>query len=135
MDKLPEPVAYIYHDADSVHGINYAVHSVFLTLPHGRNPQYRNETPLYGPDCMEALLKERERADEAQKNYQFMVDRAADEKLDGYRELASQVVANIERAERYESEAAALRREVEMLRLYGNKDCTAMADAAIKEAK
>ena len=28
-----------------------------------------------------------------------------------------------------------MEREVEVLRLYGNKDCTAMADQALKEAK
>jgi len=37
-------------------------------------------------------MTERER-DEARANYQFMVDRAADEKLDGYRELASRLAA------------------------------------------
>lgn len=35
-------------------------------------------------------VTERER-DEARANYQFMVERAADEKLDGYRELASRL--------------------------------------------
>src|SRR3990172_226308 len=35
------------------------------------------------------LLLERERAEKAENNYQFMVDRAADEKLDGYRELGA----------------------------------------------
>ena len=37
-------------------------------------------------------VTERER-DEAQANYRFMVERAADEKLDGYRELASRLAA------------------------------------------
>ena len=37
-------------------------------------------------------VTERER-DEARANYQFMVERAADEKLDGYRELASRLAA------------------------------------------
>lgn len=33
------------------------------------------------------------RRDEARRNYQFMVDRAADEKLDGYRELGAHAAA------------------------------------------
>ena len=37
-------------------------------------------------------VTERER-DEAQANYRLMVERAADEKLDGYRELASRLAA------------------------------------------
>ena len=37
-----------------------------------------------------------------------------------------------ERAERAELELAAARKEIEVLRWWGNKDCTAMADAALK---
>jgi len=37
--------------------------------------------------------KVRKERDEALAKYQFMVDRAADEKLDGYRELASRLAA------------------------------------------
>jgi len=37
--------------------------------------------------------KARKERDEALAKYQFMVDRAADEKLDGYRELASRLAA------------------------------------------
>jgi predicted RNase H-like HicB family nuclease len=40
----------------------------------------------YAAEARADLVKER---DEARANYQFMVDRAADEKLDGYRELAA----------------------------------------------
>lgn len=38
-------------------------------------------------------LAETARADEAEKNYRFMVERAADQKLDGYRELGSRAAA------------------------------------------
>ena len=53
---------------------------------------------------------ERER-DEARANYAFMVERAADQKLDGYRELGARAAAAEERAERAERERdEALRR-------------------------
>jgi oligoribonuclease NrnB/cAMP/cGMP phosphodiesterase (DHH superfamily) len=45
--------------------------------------------------------------------------------------LVADVVLNEDRAERIKH----LEREVEVLRLYGNKDCTAQADEALKEAK
>lgn len=50
-----------------------------------------------------AEAAERER-DEARANYQFMVERAANEKLDGYRELA----ARVEQAMRERDEARRL---------------------------
>ena len=40
-----------------------------------------------------ALIEALDERDEARRNYQFMVDRAADEKLDGYRELGSRAAA------------------------------------------
>lgn len=46
---------------------------------------------------------ERER-DEARANYAFMVERAADQKLDGYRELGARAAAAEERAEKAERE-------------------------------
>ena len=46
---------------------------------------------------------ERER-DEARANYAFMVKRAADQKLDGYRELGARAAAAEERAEKAERE-------------------------------
>lgn len=55
---------------------------------------------------IERLTKERNKA---QENYQFMVNRAADEKLDGYRGLGA-------RAASAENSADALRREVAELR-------------------
>ncbi len=39
----------------------------------------------------------------------------------------------IERLEGMEREMERLRLEVEVLRIYGNKDCTAMADAALEQ--
>lgn len=49
-----------------------------------------------------ALLKAR--AEKAEANYRFMVERAADEKLDGYREMGSKCAALEERAEKAEAE-------------------------------
>lgn len=36
---------------------------------------------------------------------------------------------------RYEEDVEALVREIEVLRLYGNKDCTAMADALLAKER
>jgi DNA repair exonuclease SbcCD ATPase subunit len=47
-----------------------------------------------------------EQLNEAQSNYQFMVDRAANEKLDGYRELGAKCALLEERAEKAEAELA-----------------------------
>jgi hypothetical protein len=68
-------------------------------------------------DCIAAVAKitaERDaavaRAEAAEANYRFMVERAADQKLDGYRALASRLEASDLRAYRLE---AALRAIVE----------------------
>ena len=67
---------------------------------------------LNGRDNASRFRRER---DEARANYQFMVDRAADEKLDGYRELGARAAnaenerdAAIARAERAERLCVAL---------------------------
>lgn len=52
----------------------------------------RNATPAL-LDAAERCLTETARADEAEKNYRFMVERAADQKLDGYRELGARAAA------------------------------------------
>ena len=57
---------------------------------------------------------ERER-DEARANYAFMVERAADQKLDGYRELGARAAAAEERAERAERERDEARAERDAL--------------------
>ena len=56
---------------------------------------------------VERLTAER---DEARANYAFMVERAADQKLDGYRELGAKAAAAEERAERAERERDAYKR-------------------------
>lgn len=42
-----EPVAYLYHDAQSAHDANPMLHSTLLVMATERRPEYRNETPLY----------------------------------------------------------------------------------------
>ena len=72
----------------------------------------RGWSPLHGAFCYvhEDLARQIERElVEVQKNYQFMVDRAANEKLDGYRELGAKAAAAEERAEKAERELAAIR--------------------------
>ena len=63
--------------------------------------------------CVSCLVKRAEKAererDEARANYAFMVERAADQKLDGYRELGARAAAAEERAEKAERERDALR--------------------------
>jgi hypothetical protein len=42
-----EPVAYLYHDAQSAHDAHPLVHSTLLVMAIDRRPECRNETPLY----------------------------------------------------------------------------------------
>jgi hypothetical protein len=42
-----EPVAYLYHDAQSAHDANPLLHSTLLVFATERRPEYRNETPLF----------------------------------------------------------------------------------------
>jgi hypothetical protein len=42
-----EPVAYLYHDAQSAHDANPLVHSTLLVMATERRPEFRNETPLF----------------------------------------------------------------------------------------
>jgi len=42
-----EPVAYLYHDAQSAHDANPLLHSTLLVMATERRPECRNETPLY----------------------------------------------------------------------------------------
>lgn len=51
------------------------------------------------------------------------------------RAVIEQVMQLRQRAETAERELAAARDEIQTLRWYGNKDCTTMADAAIKAAR
>ena len=58
-----------------------------------------------------ALKTAEQQRDEARANYAFMVERAADQKLDGYRELGARAAAAEERAERAERERDEARAE------------------------
>ena len=61
---------------------------------------------------IESLERER---NTAQANYQFMVERAADRHLEGYRELGAKCAAAEERAERAEAALAIATAQVESL--------------------
>ncbi len=80
---------------------------------------------------------ERER-DEARRNYQFMVDRAADQKLDGYRELGARAAAAEERAcsadRRLGEVEGALAEARTALVSYGCRHRTVCADEACRAA-
>lgn len=58
--------------------------------------------------ALAAAIKER---DEARKNYQFMVDRACDQRLDGYRELGAKAAAAENERDKLRAEVARLREE------------------------
>ncbi len=58
------------------------------------------------------------RAEKAEADYQFMVDRAADEHLDGYRELGAKCAALEERAEKAEARVKELEGELERRKKY-----------------
>ncbi len=55
------------------------------------------------------------RAETAEKNYNWMVEHAADEKLDGYRELGQRAADAEERAEKAEGEVISLKSAVQTL--------------------
>lgn len=64
-------------------------------------------------DVVKASLQVRElegSLETAESNYRFMVERAADQKLDGYRELGAKAADAEERADRLSSELAAIRK-------------------------
>ena len=46
-DAKREPVAYLYHDAQTAQDAHPLMHSTMLVLATDRRPEYRNETPLY----------------------------------------------------------------------------------------
>lgn len=77
--------------------------------------EWRRERPQPGDDDRDAIIAElladrdyqAKRADTAEANYRFMVERAADEKLDGYRELGARA-ADAER-QRDDARAEVLR--------------------------
>lgn len=64
---------------------------------------------------IDALTAER---DEARANYRFMVERAADEKLDGYRELGARAAAAENEADRLRATIARLEAVAEAARFY-----------------
>lgn len=85
------------------------------TLDYGERHGW--ESPVWVPSrlvrSLDALLDshtyQERRAEQAEANYRFMVERVADERLDGYRELGA-------RAAKAENERDELRREVTRLR-------------------
>lgn len=124
MDKLFEPVAW-YRPVD-------------LELSFGKiKPQCSGPwKPFYGLDCMEALIRERERADIEAANGKHWAD--------AYRKWAESdatfkaCLEATERAEKADAEAAALREFAKRLwyLLHGNTEHADEAiNAAIKEAK
>jgi uncharacterized coiled-coil protein SlyX len=61
------------------------------------------------------LQAERKRAEKAEANYRFMVERVADEKLDGYRELGQMVADREAEIDRLKAECHELVSELEYL--------------------
>jgi hypothetical protein len=90
--KVPEPVATVHGKADAMLGISPSV------IWHMYPP---DGTKLYAPELAEMLAA-------ARADYQWMVNRAADEHLDGYRELGAKCAAAEERADLAESRLKAV---------------------------
>lgn len=63
-----------------------------LTVDTPARDYYAHAGTHYG-EIARALLVALDERDQAQANYQFMVDRAVNEKLDGYRELGAMAAA------------------------------------------
>jgi hypothetical protein len=78
-------------------------------------------------EVADELANERRAREEAERNYRFMVERAANEKLDGYRELGAKCVAAEERAE-------AAERDFQTAHAYGVEQHN-RAEAAEQDAK
>lgn len=76
----------------------------FVGIAHP-DARFIAESRAIVPELLAEIDRLRERSETAESNYQFMVDRAADAKLDGYRELG-------ERAARAENERDHLKRAV-----------------------
>lgn len=88
------------------------------SLAHDPGCDTRELSPSLGPstkpcNCLGSQLRAAlRRAEKAEANYQFMVERAADEKLDGYRELGARAAAAEERADEANAAEAAVRRQL-----------------------
>lgn len=55
--KMPEPVAYLYHDADKPENAHPLFHSTMLVMPFGRREGGRNETPLITTTAAQAYAE------------------------------------------------------------------------------
>jgi hypothetical protein len=85
---------------------------LYLSFYHRKGdpaPQVTSPSLILIGEAADALERMERELAAAQKNYQFMVDRATNEKLDGYRELGAKAAAAEERAEKAERELAEAR--------------------------
>ena len=83
--KMPEPVAYLYHDADKPENAHPLFHSTMLVMPFGRREGGRNETPLITTTAAQAyaealaaarVAQERERWEQERKDYRSLLMQA-----------------------------------------------------------
>ena len=74
-------------------------------------------------------------ADTWQKSCIQDLEMQLDDAQDRWVDMAGVAADLRERAEIAQRQLAEARAEIKVLRLYGNKDCTGMADAALKESK
>ena len=87
-----QPVAYLYHDAQTPEDAHPWLHSTMLVLAADRRPRLRNETPLVTLAQAEAMVAaERERWQRIATNAQAMTTGCAD-KIDHF-EVPSHLMA------------------------------------------
>lgn len=104
-DAIISALATLARGSHDVDGLDDAQRDIWRELAVEARREY---------DGLRARVAELEqRAEKAEANYRFMVERAADEKLDGYRELGQRAAAAEQRAERAEAEVAELRLELD----------------------
>lgn len=56
--KMPEPVAYFYHDARNAESANPLLHSTMLVHRTERRSNCSNETPLYTAEALHDVLEQ-----------------------------------------------------------------------------
>lgn len=108
IDTLQSALQHITEDKERLYQLNVDCEALII-----RQREERKKQQERAEAAESALQRVTEERDAARKNYQFMVDRAADEKLDGYRELGAKCASLEERAEKAES---LNRRMVELLK-------------------
>jgi hypothetical protein len=102
----------------------------FALSPKGGHDGWR---PPRGVDpLVDLALDVREAKEKAESNYAFMVERAANEKLDGYRELGARAAAAENERDELRAENRKLRDVLEWVNTQCPGKCAGVCDAALR---